>query len=140
LPTPFAHHELLNAITVPIEPPQIFVVDDDASVRTAIRRLLLPLKMPVRLFASAEEFLSATPVGTKGCLVLDLRLPGMTGQQLQQRVIDQEWKLPIIIVTAHDDDADRDAALRLGAVAYLRKPFDRQQFFTSVHTAVAQCT
>jgi len=121
-----------------MDPPVIFIVDDDASVRTAIRRLLLSLRLPVRMFASAEHFLAQTKRGTRGCLVLDLRLPGMTGLQLQQHLASQEWKLPTIIVSAHDDDASRDAALRLGAVSYLRKPFDRQQFLSSVHAAMAQ--
>jgi FixJ family two-component response regulator len=121
-----------------MDPPVIFIVDDDASVRTAIRRLLLSLRLPVRLFASAEHFLAQTKCGTRGCLILDLRLPGMSGLQLQKHLASLEWKLPTIVVTAHDDDASRDAALRMGAITYLRKPFDRQQFLTSVHAAVAQ--
>jgi FixJ family two-component response regulator len=121
-----------------MDEPQIFVVDDDASVRKAIRRLLLSLHLPVRLFASAEEFLSVVPSGSRGCLILDLRLPGMTGLQLQKRVVSQEWKLPIIVVTAHEDDETRDTALRMGALAYLRKPFDRRQFLAGVHAALAQ--
>ena len=121
-----------------MDPPIIFVVDDDAAVRTAIRRLLLSLHLPVKMFSSAEHFLSQTKPGTRGCLVLDLRLPGMTGLQLQQRLVNEEWKLPTIIVTAHDDEATRDTALRLGAVSYIVKPFDRQQFLTSVHAAVAR--
>ena len=119
-------------------PPVIFVVDDDASVRTAIRRLLLSLHLPVRLFASAEQFLSRTDRTARGCLVLDLRLPGMTGLQLQKQLVTDEWKLPVIVVTAHDDEESRDASLRLGAISYLRKPFDRQQFLKSIHAAIAQ--
>src|SRR5689334_14851564 len=101
-----------------MDPPVIFVVDDDASVRTAIRRLLLSLRLPVRLFESAEQFLAQTRAGTRGCLVLDLRLPGMSGLQLQKHLAAAEWNLPTIFVTAHDDDTSRDAAMRMGAVAF----------------------
>ena len=121
-----------------MDPPVIFIVDDDASVRTAIRRLLLSLHLPVRMFGSAEQFLSQTEPGTRGCVVMDLRLPGMSGLQLQQHLAGVEWNLPTIIVTAFDDDALRDTALRQGAIAYLRKPFDRQEFLASVHAAVAK--
>ena len=116
----------------------IFVVDDDASVRTAVRRLLMSLHYPVRLFASAEQFLSQTDSQARGCLVLDLRLPGMTGLQLQQQLCDQDWKLPVVFITAHQDDESRDLALRRGAVAYLRKPFERDQLLGSVRTALSQ--
>jgi FixJ family two-component response regulator len=122
-----------------MDPPVIFIVDDDSSVRTAIRRLLLSLHLPVRLFASAESFLAKTKHGTRGCLVLDLRLPGMSGLQLQKQLAREEWKLPTIVVTAHDDDAVRDESLRMGTICYLRKPFDRQQFLSSVHAAIARC-
>lgn len=118
--------------------PVIFVVEDDASVRTAIRRLLLTLRYPVRLFASAEEFLSQIDSDARGCLVLDVRLPGMNGLELQQQLCDQEWKLPVVFVTAHDDDELRDLALRRGAIAYLRKPFERDGLLSGVRDALAQ--
>jgi FixJ family two-component response regulator len=130
--------EHLSSALVPIDPPVIFVVDDDISVRKAIRRLLLSLHVPVQTFTCAEEFLAATRPGTRGCLVLDLWLPGMSGLQLQEQLASQEWKLPVVVVTAHDDDEARDASLRLGAIAYIRKPFDRQQFLACVHAAMAQ--
>ena len=116
----------------------IFVVDDDTSVRTAVRRLLLSLRYPVRLFASAEEFLAQTDSGARGCLVLDVRLPGMTGLQLQQQLFDQDWKLPIVFITAHDDDESRDLALRRGAIAYLRKPFERDGLLGGVRRALTE--
>ena len=121
-----------------MDPPVIFVVDDDASVRDAIRRLLLSLDISVRSYASAEEFLDETQPGTRGCLILDMRLPGMSGAQLQRHLNKQEWKLPTIIVTAHDDDKSKDAALRLGALWYLLKPFDRRELLSHVRAAIAQ--
>ena len=122
-----------------MEPPVIFVVDDDASVRDAIRRLLLSLDISIRSFASAEEFLDDTAPGTRGCLILDMRLPGMSGTQLQRHLCKHDWKMPIVFVTAHDDNKAKEAALRLGALSYLQKPFDRKEFLASVHAAIAQC-
>jgi FixJ family two-component response regulator len=120
-----------------MDPPQtIFIVDDDASVRTAMRRQLLSLNLPVLLFASAEQFLAETARTARGCLILDLRLPGMSGLELQQRLAAENWKLPIVIVTARDDDTDRETALQKGAIAYLRKPFEQEQFLASVRAAV----
>ena len=115
----------------------MFIVDDDAQVRTAIHRLLMSLKMPIRMFGSAEQFLAHTDSSARGCLILDLRLPGMSGLQLQKQLHDEEWKLPVIIVTAHDEDETKDSALRLGAIAYMRKPFDRQELLDSIQIAVA---
>src|SRR6187397_2897472 len=120
-----------------MEQPILFVIDDDAAVRSAIRRLLLSLRLPVRSFGSAEEFLAKTASDARGCLILDLRLPGMSGLQLQQQLTDGDWNLATIFVTAHDEDEAEEAAMRLGAVAFLRKPFDRRQFLASVHAAMA---
>jgi FixJ family two-component response regulator len=119
--------------------PVIFVVDDDASVRTAVRRLLSSLRLPVRLSASAEQFLASTDRDARGCLILDVRLPGMSGLELQQWLIERDWRLPVIFITAHDDDATRDIALRRGGVAYLRKPFDRGRLLASVRGALDGC-
>src|SRR3954462_534716 len=104
-----------------METPVVFVVDDDPSVREGIRRLLLALPLPVRLFGSAEDFLAGVRPGARGCLGLDLHLRGMSGLQLQSRLVTEGWKLPTIIVTAHDDDGSREETLRLGAIAYLLK-------------------
>src|SRR5215213_3101783 len=101
-----------------MDAPVIFVVDDDASVRTAVRRLLISVHLPVRMFGSAEQFLAQTDISARGCLILDLRLPGMTGLQLQNQMFAEKWKLPVIIVTAHDDDEAKDSALRMGAIAF----------------------
>ena len=116
--------------------PIVFVVDDEISVRRAVRRLVLSLRHPVRLFSSAEQFLSQTESGTRGCLILDMRLPGITGLQLQQRLADQNWKLPVIFITAHDDAEARATALRGGAIDYLPKPFSCDQLLASVRRAM----
>lgn len=121
-----------------MDAPTIFVVDDDAAVRTALRRLLLSLRLPVRLFASAEEFLAQTDGGARGCLILDLGLPGMTGLELQERLTGREPPLPVIFITAHDDPDSRDTALRRGAVGYLRKPFERDRLLAHVRDALGR--
>ena len=118
--------------------PVIFVVDDDASVRRAVRRLLVSLRYPVRLYASAEQFLSSAGSGTPGCLVLDMRLPGISGLELQQRLAEQAWHLPVIFITAHDDAASRHAAMRGGAIDYLAKPFQCDKLLASVRRALRE--
>jgi FixJ family two-component response regulator len=115
----------------------IFLIDNDAAVRVAMRRLLLPLRTPVQAFASAEQFLREVSREAEGCLVLDVSLPGMTGLQLQERLNESEWRLPVIFTTARDDEPSRDAAMRKGAVAYLRKPFDCDALLTAVRHALA---
>jgi FixJ family two-component response regulator len=115
----------------------IYLIDNDAAVRVAVRRLLSPLRAQVRAFATAEQFLREVPRGAEGCLILDVSLPGMTGLQLQERLNESEWRLPIIFTTAHDDEPSRDAAMRKGAVAYLCKPFDCDVLLAAVRHALA---
>src|SRR4051812_46645731 len=117
--------------------PVIYVVDNDAAVRAAFQRLLLPLRQPMRGFASAEQFLSEVDRAAEGCLILDVSLPGMTGLQLQERLNESEWKLAVIFTTGHDDEQWRDVAMRKGAVAYLRKPLDCEQLLSAVRGAMA---
>ena len=119
-----------------MDPSTVFVVDDDSSIRTAIHRLLDSLRHPVRLFASAEQFIAGTDCQSRGCLILDVRLPGMSGLQLQQWLAEQGRNLPIIFITAQDDNATRDAALRRGAAEYLSKPFDCDRLLASVRRAL----
>lgn len=118
--------------------PVIFVVDDDASVRRAVRRLLLSLQYPVRLFASAEQFLDQTHSGTPGCLILDQRLPGISGLQLQRKLAEQAWRLPVIFITAHEDSRSREAALQGGAIDYLSKPFECDKLLQGVLSALRE--
>ena len=117
--------------------PVIYLIENDAAVRSAVRRLLMPLQRRVRAFASAEQFLRDVDRGAAGCLILDMSLPGMTGLQLQERLNESEWALPVIFTTAHDDEQWRDVALRKGALAYLRKPFDGELLLTAVRNAMA---
>ena len=117
--------------------PVIFIVDDDAAVRKAVRRLLTPLRYAVCAFASAEQFLAQTQSGAPGCLILDMRLPGITGLQLQKHLADHAWRLPVIFITAHGDPRSREEALRGGAVDYLLKPFDCDRLLHNVREAMS---
>ena len=112
--------------------PVIFVVDDDASVRRAVRRLLLPLQHPVRLFATAEQFLAQADREAQGCLVLDMMLPGISGLQLQQRLAREGWNMPVVFITAQGDLQSRDAELRGGAIDCLAKPFSCEKLLRAV--------
>jgi FixJ family two-component response regulator len=118
--------------------PSIFLVDDDPAVRKAVRRLLLSLRHPVHQFSSAEEFLERLDANARGCLVLDVRLPGMSGLQLQETLRERKSPLVILFITAHDDADSRDMALRRGAVDYLRKPFARDELLARVRTALGR--
>src|SRR5829696_8080987 len=84
----------------PMEPPAVYVVDDDPSVRAALRRLLRSGGHPVRLFASAEQFLANTDSSARGCLILDVMMPGMSGLQLHERLASHGWELPVIFITS----------------------------------------
>ena len=110
----------------------IAVVDDDSSVRTALRRLCRMAGYDARAFASAQEFLSATATQTYDCLILDLRMPGMNGLELQRRLLDVCPALPVILITAHDEASSRARAMGLGAVAFLRKPFSNEEILAAI--------
>jgi FixJ family two-component response regulator len=116
--------------------PVVYVVDDDPSVRVGLQRLLRSGGHKVRLFASAEQFLANADSGARGCLILDLMLPGMSGLELQERLASHGWELPVIFITSHYDAASHDAALRKGALAYLCKPFGCEQILASVRGAI----
>jgi two-component system response regulator FixJ len=112
--------------------PTIYIVDDEAGVLSAIRRLLRPIGSPVLVFCSAEEFLAACDPDTRGCLVLDVGLPGMSGIELHERMSAERWQLPVVFLTSRFDPSLRDAALRRGAVAYLHKPSGLDQLQSHV--------
>jgi len=104
----------------------ISIVDDDLSVRRALGRLVKAAGYPVETFASAHEFLDSSPSGRTACLVLDIHLNGMSGFDLEERLMAERVTIPIIFITAHDDAATRERITGSGAVGYLAKPFDGQ--------------
>jgi len=111
----------------------IFVVDDDGSVRTALSRLLKACGFKVQTFTSAEDFLDSGFVRHTGVLILDVRMGGMSGLELQQRLSEMGSDMPIIFMTAHDDIQARTKAMEAGAVAFLQKPFEEQHLLDAIH-------
>jgi FixJ family two-component response regulator len=118
--------------------PAIAVVDDDASVRRALQRLLRAAGFAVETFATAREFLDAGQWAQMACLVLDIHLPGMSGFELQEHLAVSGAPIPIVFITAHDDTAMREWASRVGAVGYLRKPFDQGTLIEAIARAIGQ--
>jgi FixJ family two-component response regulator len=116
--------------------PLIVVVDDDQSVREALENLMSSVGYEVKLFASAEEFLdSDTPIQTD-CAVLDVRLPGMSGLELQRRLSADEQSIPVIIITAQGDDKSQDEAVAAGASAFLKKPVKEEVLLAALESAL----
>jgi FixJ family two-component response regulator len=111
----------------------VAIVDDDAGMRAAIENLLNSAGLRTRSFASAEEFLRSAQSGKAGCLILDLRLPGMSGLELQRELQAKGPAIPVIFVTA---EADVTQASGTGAVAVLRKPFDPDELSRLVKAAL----
>ncbi len=112
--------------------PMVSIVDDDRSVRRALRRLVGSAGYLVETFASAREFLGSTPTTRRACLVLDIYLDGMSGFELQEQLAADRVAIPIIFMTAHDDAATRERIRRSGAAGYLGKPFDGQALLDAI--------
>jgi FixJ family two-component response regulator len=109
---------------LPNTPPRVHIVDDDPSVVVALKRLLQSWGMQVRAFASGEEFLSALSRSDDAdCSVIDVQMPGMTGLEVQARMNRTGIDMPVIFITAHDEEGVEENALKAGAVGFLRKPF-----------------
>ena len=115
----------------------VTVVDDDASVRQSLNRLIRSARHEVKLFASAEEFLEWSRAHKPDCLILDVRLPGMSGPELHRHLIGQDYHVPTIFITAHgSDEAAREAASSDWTVAYLIKPFGGDELLDAVEAAL----
>jgi FixJ family two-component response regulator len=102
--------------------PIISVVDDDVSVRNSMKRLLRSMEFEVRTFASALEFLQEGPLYHHGCVIVDVRMPGMSGLDFQKMLLECGISLPVIFITAYEDPATRTQAMQAGALAFLQKP------------------
>jgi FixJ family two-component response regulator len=114
----------------------VFVIDDDPSMRRSLDSLLRSVGLEVRLFSSAPEFLQAASADGPGCLVLDVRLPGMSGLAFQQELARAGVALPIIFITGHGDVSMSVRAMKAGATEFLTKPFDDQVLLDAVHAAI----
>ena len=116
----------------------VFVVDDDASLRASLQDLLESVGLRVAACASAQGFLRCPPPEGPSCLVLDVRLPGLSGLELQQRLAPGDLALPIIFITGHGDIPMSVQAMKAGAVDFLSKPFRDQDLLDAVHQALAR--
>ena len=115
----------------------VSVVDDDVSVRTGLDRLLRSVRMDVNIFASAEEFLNSAQPRKPDCLILDVRLPGMSGIELHRRLLAEKFEVPVIFITAHgSDEAAKSEAASDWTVAYFTKPFSGDELLDAVETAL----
>ena len=118
--------------------PLISVVDDDRSVRESLARLIRSVGFSVRVFESAEEFLSSGRDGHTDCVLLDIRMPGMSGLELQRELSASDRDLSVIFITAHgSDDEVRGRALEAGAVDYLLKPLREEEVLKAIDAALS---
>jgi FixJ family two-component response regulator len=120
--------------------PVVYIVDDDASVRKSLTRLVAAAGYRVHAFASAREYLAREPATGPSCLVLDVRMPGLTGLDLQKALAGAEHRTAIVFITGHGDIAMSVAAMKAGAVDFLTKPFAAKDLLDAIHRALAKDT
>jgi len=116
--------------------PTIFVVDDDQAMRNSLKWLIESIGMKVRTYSSADEFLNSFYPGRAGCLLLDVRMPGMSGLDLQAHLEREECRLPVIIITGHGDVEMAVKAMKAGAVDFIEKPFHDEDLLSSIRKAL----
>ena len=114
----------------------IAIVDDDESVRFALKGMMKSVSLPAQAFASAEDFLNSGILDQTACLIADIRMPGMSGLDLQKKLNSEHYRIPIIFITAHGDAKMRLQALRSGAVEFLAKPFDDDVLLGNIRAAL----
>jgi FixJ family two-component response regulator len=114
----------------------VAIVDDDDSVRGALQGLLKAVGLPSQAFVSAEEFLKSGQQHQTACLITDIRMPGISGVELQARLNAENCRIPTIFITAHGDAQMRMRALRAGAVEFLAKPFDDEALIETIRAAL----
>ncbi|MFC1825097.1 response regulator transcription factor [Thermodesulfobacteriota bacterium] len=114
----------------------VFVVDDDPSVLKSLDRLIRSAGLAVETFATAHEFLERHSPGGPSCLVLDVKIPGINGLELQEKILSQEYAMPIIFITGHGDIPMTVKAIKKGAIDFLSKPFDDKDLLDAVHEAL----
>jgi FixJ family two-component response regulator len=120
----------------PMDRPLVAIVDDDELFRRSVERLIGSAGFRVETFGSAEDFLERGNLDGTACAILDMRLPGLNGFDLQRRLITRPRPMPIVFVSAHDDAVMRANTLRAGAVAFLKKPFDDNTLLDALHRAI----
>jgi two-component system response regulator FixJ len=110
----------------------VYVIDDDESVRTALARLLRSANFNAETFSSADEFLKNPKQKQDACILVDIRMPGSTGFDLQRQLVSTRVQLPVIVISASDETAIREHARQLGAVSFFRKPVDDQALLDAI--------
>jgi len=116
---------------------KIYIVDDDPSVRRALKRILKTLTSDIETFASAEEFLKSFVSDRSACLILDIYLTGMTGIELYQHLIRSGQRIPVVFITAQDTESIREEVMKLSGINLLRKPFNKESLFVAIQKATA---
>jgi len=118
--------------------PTIFIVDDDPSVRDSMELMLKSVEFNVKTFVSAQDFLTANLQEGPGCLILDVRMPGMSGLDLQEKLVSTKTPLPVIFITGHGTVPMSVRAMKAGAVDFLQKPFEEQDLLDAIYRAIKQ--
>jgi|ERR1700691_601196 FixJ family two-component response regulator len=131
-------HQRAASLAIGTRPRRISIVDDDASIREALKSLMRSAQFSVETFASAEEFLASEHLNDTSCLILDIHLPKMNGFELQAYLNFERRRIPIVFITAHADEASRQRALKGGAVEFLSKPVRREPLFKAIQSAMEQ--
>ena len=121
-----------------IHPPSVYIVDDDEAVRSSVRFLIRSVGLPAQVYASAQEFLAAYERRDPGCLVLDVRMPGMSGLDLQQELNRRGATIPVVFITGHGDVPMAVEAMQQGAFDFLQKPFRDQELLYRVQRALSR--
>lgn len=123
-----------------IPAPMVFVIDDDAAVRQSLQWLIESVNLPVLTFSSAQEFLDRRDRDRPGCVLLDVRMPGMSGLELQDRLTKEGCSLPIIFITGHGDIPMAVRTIKAGASDFIEKPFSDQDLLDRLHRAMERST
>lgn len=118
--------------------PVVFVIDDDPAIREALTSLIRSAGLRVKVFESAEAFLASEPPDAPGCLVLDVRMPGLSGLELQRELAQREVSIPVIFITGHGDIPMSVRAMKAGAAEFLTKPFRDQDLLDAISQAIEQ--
>ena len=120
----------------PVSEPTVFIVDDDDACRDSIRELVFAVGLAAAVFSSAFEFLTALDPTWRGCLVLDVRMPGMSGLALQKRLLEMDVRIPIVFVSGSVDIPTAVQVIKDGAVDFLQKPYPQQQLLDAIYKAL----
>jgi FixJ family two-component response regulator len=137
-PVRHRHDPLGRSDPMSEERPIVYVIDDDESVREGVADLVRSVGQQVQLFWSAQEFLDSTRVDAPGCIVLDVRLPGLSGLEVQRRLMKSNVQLPIIFISGHGDIAMSVHAIKSGAIEFLTKPLNEQQLLDAIQAGIAR--